>query len=199
MTQHAVSAAGDLRIVGLDLSVTSAGMSDGRTHWVTQTSSDDPIEYRLDRIVVRAMAFVHGAGDWGQDADLVVIESGAFSRGAQNEGAEWLSALRYLVRVRLWQGGFPFAMVTPTTLKAYTAGHGKATKAEMVSAVFNRHGVDLSKVMVKDGRYDMADALALAAMGYAQVGQPLKTEGPPPPRKSLLAVKWPHLHLPEGN
>lgn len=178
------------RVVGLDLSVTSTGMSDGVNHRVTQTPADMPIDCRMHRIADRAGSFVAGSCDF-EPADLVVIEAGAFSRGAQSEAAEWLSALRYLVRVRLWSDGIPFAMVGPTVLKAYTAGHGKASKPDMVSAVKARHGIDLSGVKVKDGRYDLADAVALAAMGYAWLNDPLYTTGPPTPMRSLLAVKWP--------
>jgi Holliday junction resolvasome RuvABC endonuclease subunit len=179
-----------MRVVGLDVSLTSTGMSDGQSHRVTQTSPDDQLEYRMDRITRRAREFANGDGV-GSCAGLAVIEAGAFSRGAQSAAAEHLSALRFMVRRELWHMGIPFAMVSPTCLKLYTTGYGKATKLQMVEAVKARHGLDLTGVMVKHGRYDMADAMALAAMGRAWIGQPLPTEGPPPPRQPLLAVKWP--------
>lgn len=184
------------RVVGLDLSLTSAGMSDGRQHLVTQTAPDRPLESRLNRIVQRAVSFVGGPVEWPQEADLVVIEAGAFSRNMQT-GHEELAALRIMVRYAMWQLGIPFALVPPSTLKLYTAGHGKATKATMVSALAARHNMDLSSVMVKDGRYDMADAFALAAMGYAWANRPLVTVGPPPPRASLMAVPWPSASHPD--
>ena len=183
------------RVVGMDLSLTSAGMSDSFQHRVTQTSPDDVMEHRLDRIVQRAADFVTRCPDF-PEAALVVIEAGAFSRNLQT-GHEELAALRLMVRHMLWKRGVPFAMVPPSTLKLYTAGHGKATKAQMVRALAARHGLDLSRVMVKDGRYDMADAFALAAMGYAWANRPLAAEGPPPPRASLLAVPWPAEAHPE--
>lgn len=185
------------RVVGLDLSLTSTGMSDGREQQVTQTAPDHCLEHRLDRIVTRARRFAMGAEDWSRKADLVVIEAGAFSRGAQSAAAEQLSALRLMVRHAMWQLDIPFAMVPPTTLKLYSAGHGKAKKADMVRALGIRHGLDLSAVKVKDGRYDMADAFALAAMGYAWAHRPLLTLGPPPPRASLLAVPWPSASHPD--
>lgn len=184
-----------MRVIGLDLSLTSTGMSDGKTHWVTQTPSDMPLEERMDRIVERVRQFVWGAGDWWEGASLAVIESGAFSRGTQSSAAENLAGLRLMVRHKMWKMDVPFAMVTPTCLKTYTTGYGQATKALMVKAVADRHGVDLSGVKVKDGRYDMADALALAAMGYAELGAgPLPVYGPPAPRASLLAVNWPNVN-----
>lgn len=190
LTEYNVPGPQRFRVVGLDLSVTSTGMSDGTAHWVTQPAADQPIEKRMAQIVASVESFLYRDGYSGRP-DLVVIEAGAFSRGAQSEAAEWLAGLRYLVRVMLSQHGFPFAMVGIKTLKAYTTGNGSATKRQMVAAVQDRHGIDLSNVLVKDGRYDMADAIALAAMGYAYLNDPMHTEGPPPPMRSLLAVKWP--------
>lgn len=183
------------RVVGLDLSLTSTGMSDGLTHHAVQTKPEDGCtEERFIQILAEVRRFVHGIRTSQDVANLVVIEGGAFSRGTQSAAAEQLSGLRYLIRYKLHTWGVPFAVVTPTCLKTYTTGYGKATKQMMVAAVFQRHGIDLSGVKVKDGRYDQADALALAAMGYEHLGHPLSTEGPPPPRKSLLAVDWPNLY-----
>lgn len=179
------------RVVGLDLSLTSSGMSDGVYHRAVQTHPGGQLEERMGAVVTRSMMFVRGDRLDAPYADLVVIEGGAFSRGAQSKGAEVLSALRFMVRYSLWDVRVPFAMVTPTGLKLYTSGTGTATKARMVQAVRERHDIDLSHIKVKDGRYDMADACALAAMGYARLGQPMPTEGPPPPRASLNAVAWP--------
>ncbi len=183
------------RVVGLDLSLTSTGMSDGYEQRVTQTAPDRCMEERLDRIVQRVGDFVTRCPSFPEPA-LAVVEAGAFSRNMQTSHEE-LAALRHLVRLMLWKRGIPFALVPPSTLKLYTAGHGKATKAQMVRAVAARHQLDLSGVLVKDGRYDMADAFALAAMGYAWANRPLVTVGPPPPRASLMAVPWPSASHPD--
>jgi Holliday junction resolvasome RuvABC endonuclease subunit len=166
-------------------------MSDGRTHRASQTQPDQVTEERMEQIRSDIRTFTFLTTD--RIPDLVVIEGGAFSRGTQSKAAEDLSGLRYIVRCWLWKNHIPFAMVTPTGLKAYTTGYGSATKRMMAEAVRDRHGVDLSHVLVKDGRYDMADGLALAAMGYAHLGHQLPTVGPPGPLKSLLAVDWPQL------
>lgn len=190
------------RVIGFDLSLSSSGMSDGQTTRVVQTSPDERLEARLDRQVRGAVSFALSPAAGGLDdfpqgcnADLAVIEAGAFSRGSQSQAAEILSALRMMVRHRLWRLGIPYAMVSPSTLKAYAAGHGQATKQQMVAAVDERHRAGLADVKVKDGRYDMADALALAAMGYDRVNWPLPVHfpAPPPHRASLDAVVWPEL------
>lgn len=198
-----------LRVIGLDLSLTSTGLSDGQSVHVIQTYPGEPLEARLDRLVRGVVSFALSPTQWtdrhpqGMLADLAVIEAGAFSRGAQSGAAEILSALRIMVRHRLWRLDVPFAMVAPTTLKLYAAGSGKATKREMAAALYGRHGLDLQPVKVKDGRYDMADAFALAAMGRDRVGQPIGWIGSVPQqahggilpvtRSSLDAVVWPDL------
>lgn len=193
-----------LRVVGLDLSLTSTGMSDGQSVHAVQTAPDQgSLEARMDVILISCMSFVGSPTQWTDDhpadqmADLVVIEGAAF--GARGNAVDQLAGLRMLVRHRLYRMGVPFALVPPTALKAYTTGHGSASKTQMVSALGSRHRVDLKQYKVKDGRYDMADAYALAAMGYAHLGQPLLSFGPPAPLKSLLAVKWPELKTPDNN
>lgn len=173
-----------IRVVGLDLSLTSTGVSDGRSHHAFQTTNERSIEARLDEQTQNAIGFVLAPSPWmdghhvGMRADVVLIEGSSY--GSRGPGHEELAALRYMVRVRLHRLFIPFAIVPPTTLKLYTAGDGKATKPEMVKAIQDRHGVDLTVHKVKDGRYDMADAYALAALGYARIGQPLPTTGPVP-------------------
>lgn len=184
-----------MRVIGLDLSLTSTGVSDGRRHFAIETDRDDQLEKRFDDIVMEINPFFRRSDpeesvlDW-TPASLVVIEGPAFSKQLQ-PGHEELSGLRGLVRYQLWRAGYPFAIVPPTTLKAYTTGYGKASKAQMYQACQERHGLNLKGVKVAHGRDDMVDAFALAAMGYARLGKPLPTQGPPPPMKSLLAVDWP--------
>lgn len=178
-----------IRVVGLDLSLTSTGMSDGQAHVTFTTTPDECIEDRLMRIREECLGFVMATDD-RPVARLVVVEDEAWSKAKQTGHAE-LSALRLMVRCALRAYRIPFAMVPPSTLKLYTTGNGRATKQQMAVAVTERHGIDLSAVKVKDGRYDQVDAAALAAMGYAYIGQPLPTQGPPAPMRSMLAVDWP--------
>jgi len=185
------------RVIGLDLSLTSPGLSDCCTHFVHQTDAEQPLEQRIQGIVAAVREFALFQGGRKGVADLAVIEGAAWSK-QKLTGHEELSGVRLIVRCELWKLGVPFAIVPPTTLKMYTTGHGKATKAQMVSALKARHGLDLSGVKVTHGKYDMADAYALAAMGYAHMDRGMDRPvpflphyGPPPPMKSLLAVTWP--------
>lgn len=185
------------RVVGLDLSLTSTGVSDGHTHHAFRTTPEQCIEERLDIQTQLATDFVFCQGQWAGQwdrgllrADLVVIEGPSY--GSRGPGHEELAALRYMVRTRLHKARIPFAIFPPSVLKLYTTGTGRASKHQMVAAVRERHGVDMTQYKVKDGRYDMADAYALAAMGYARIGQPLPTTGPAPD-KYMKSLFWPPL------
>jgi len=165
-----------VRVVGLDLSLRSTGMSDGRETKVFRTDETMPIEQRFYRIVDECCRFVNGrpiGRPSDRRASLVVIEGSAF--GAKGSAREQLAALRFMVRTELWFAGIPLAVVSPSRLKAYTTGDGKADKTAMVRSVLDRHKQDFTLVYAKDGRYDMADAFALAAMGYQHLGHPLPT------------------------
>jgi len=178
------------RVVGGDLSLTSSGVSDGHHHFAVQTSNDEVTEARLDRILRQFMSFVLSGP---RPADLVVLEGAA--HGAVGNARDQLAGLRWLIRHRLHRARVPFAIVTPTSLKMYTAGYGRASKRDMYAAVKDRHGLDLSHVKVTHGRYDMVDAYALAAMGYDHLDEPLNIEplSEPARRKTLANVTWPTL------
>lgn len=173
-----------VRVVGLDLSLTSTGYSDGRTHGVVSTRPDEQLEARLDRIIRTVVQFILT----DSQPDLVVIEAPAFSR--QGPGHDELSALRIMIRYRLWRLKIPYALVPPTTLKKYITGDGAAVKSEMAACLATQYGWDFQDVKVSHGRYDMADGFSLAAMGYDRLGQPI---GNAAYRASLDAVKWPEL------
>lgn len=186
------------RVVGLDLSLTSTGMSDGQSVHAVQTTPDSgSLEARMDKILCQALTFVYSPTQWTDDhpggkmADLVVIEGASF--GSRGSATDQLAGLRMIVRHRLYRRGIPFALVPPSNLKSYTTGRGNATKAEMVAALAKRHGLDLTAHKVAHGKYDMADAYALAALGYAFLKQPLSSAGPPARLASLLSVPWPDL------
>lgn len=189
---HSHVVPGPRRVVGLDLSLTSTGISDGTVSIAFSTPADACIEYRLADLTQACMMQIASPGtsrhNHGQRADLVVIEGAAY--GAKGNAVEQLAALRLMVRTELWRQSIPFAVVPPATLKAYTSGNGRASKPAMVAALAERHELDLKDVKVANGRYDIADAFALAAMGYARIGQPLPTAGRPR-LDSMLAVRWP--------
>jgi Holliday junction resolvasome RuvABC endonuclease subunit len=154
------------RVVGLDLSLTSTGASDGTEHRVFKTSSTEVLEVRFDRLIRQCVSFCISA-------HLVVIEGSAF--GAKGNAKEQLAGLRYAVRTRLHRFGLRFVIVSPTALKAWTTGDGKADKDKMVDAVLYSGWADFSSVPKTHGRYDLADACALAMYGRAHYDALIRT------------------------
>lgn len=161
-------------VIGLDISLTSTGISDGVTADAIQAG---PLrgEARMDYILGEIM---HQAGS---EPRLAVIEGAAFSR--LGPGHDELAGLRWTVRNALWREGFLIAIVPPTTLKKWTTGSGTAGKDDMAAAVASRWGVDFSGTKVGRGRYDMVDAYALAKMGEAFYAG-----------EACEAVQWPGMN-----
>jgi crossover junction endodeoxyribonuclease RuvC len=162
------------RVIGLDLSLTSTGVSDGH-RWADRVV---PKSNGLERLrVIRETVRSHVQG-----ADLVVVEGLAF---AGFDGERALAGLWWIIRERLDAWGLPVAVVTPQQLKKYATGVGTSGKDQVLAAVINRW----TGVEVRGN--DEADALVLAAMGRDWLG--LGHVVPREHRTVLTKVTWPEL------
>jgi crossover junction endodeoxyribonuclease RuvC len=163
------------KVIGLDISLTSTGVSDGVTADAIQVG---PIrgEERMNVMLSRIRAHTRWA------MQLAVIEGPSFA--SLGPGHDELAGMRWMVRRELYNLGFQLAIVSPAALKKYTTGNGRASKEEMTTAVAGRWGVDFSNVKVGRGRHDMVDAYALAKMGEAF----LAGDG-------YAGVEWPKMGL----
>lgn len=182
---------GVLKVVGLDLSLTSTGVSDG--------FRDAAIQFPKLRGEERMDAIVCELFKWCLNADLAVVEAPAYMAAAKNQGTHHeLAGQHWAVRLMLHRWKVPFALVNVTTLKMFTTGKGNASKDEMVAAVDAQYGTDFARVKISHGRKDMVDARALAAMGYDHVDQRLDSNrhalAPLSARfKATTSVQWPDL------
>lgn len=163
-------------VIGLDLSLTSTGIAgEGWTDHVRTKLRGDA-----------RLAYLHSAvRDFIKSADLVVMEGPSFGHGAL-AGHEDLAGLRVLVRLYCHGHDIPYATVPPTSLKLYVAGHGRASKGEVRSAVADRYGIHTEG----PARYDEADAYSLIAAAYDWLGLPLATL-PDRQRAALDGIAWP--------
>lgn len=170
-------------VIGLDLSITTTGICypDGSTLTVpTKTEQGD---LRLLHIA-EAVRLAIGAG-----VDLAVIED----LPTHAHGAGITGMVHGVVRSELMQAGVPYALVVPSTLKAYATGKGTADKPMMAVAAFKRAGVEF-----KDD--NQCDAFWLRAAGLDWLGEPL-FELPAAQREVLFGVgkknkpkvKWPTM------
>lgn len=115
--------------------------------------------------------------------EKVWIEGYAFSfKGSGTVLVEIGTIIRYF----LYQEGYEYIEVSPTTLKKFATGNGAAQKDLMIKEVYKKWGYDTDS-------NDVADAVALGMFGLAAEGKLTLTKvqqetidkflAPPPPKK----------------
>ena len=177
-------------VYGLDLSLTSTGISNGFTAEALiprQLTGHDRLEFHRRSVHERIP----------DETSLVVMEGPAMSVGYR-PGVEEMTYLRGLVKHDLWRRRIPIAICYPlhriiyatgvaNPAKNYPASQRKTAAKGMVrDAVVERYGVPCDG----RGRYDQADAVILAAMGLHWLGYPLMVL-PDTHRRALDGVVWP--------
>lgn len=174
-------------VVGIDLSLTSSGVasSDG---WVKRIQSkgrkDADLQDRAVRLGALALqvaetVFIDGC------PDLVVIEAPAFSRvGGSNHDR---SGLWWLVVSDLLASDIEVAEVPPSCRAKYASGAGNAGKDQVLAAVIRRYpDFDVSG-------NDIADSVALMAMGRRRLGHPIEDSLPLSHLSVMNRISWPPL------
>lgn len=180
-----------MRIVGLDLSLTSTGVYDpehaaGVTIKVpiAKNASELQRARRLGTITKRVLEVCGLTGEhYFPRADLVVLEGYAFGAKAQREH---MGELGGLMKVRLMWAGVPFVVVPPSKLKMYATGRGNASKEEVLLAVARRAGAEITG-------NDVADAWVLFQMAAAHYSHPFRVVMPQSHDRALAGVEWPEI------
>jgi crossover junction endodeoxyribonuclease RuvC len=149
-------------IVGLDPSLTSFGCAavkgPGVVPVLTRIRPGTMTGHLRLRYLMREVeTFVKGC-------DLVVIEGVAFTGNNPGTYAS-LAGLFTLITHGLWEQGYPYAVVTPSTRCKYLTGKGNASKDDCLLAASRR----FDRVVEVSGN-DTADALTLAQMGAHHYG-----------------------------
>jgi Holliday junction resolvasome RuvABC endonuclease subunit len=146
-----------MRLVGLDLSLTSTGVSiNGSTHVIAVKERGPE---RLS-IVSRQIADIC----LSERIDCALIEGYSFS--SRNSQAHSIGELGGCVRMRLWENQIPFVDIPPTCRAKFATGKGNASKGEVISAISAKTG----KVFSGAGGNDECDAWVLEQMGIAYLG-----------------------------
>jgi crossover junction endodeoxyribonuclease RuvC len=180
-----------VKVIGLDLSLTSTGVAtvghtDAGITYTTHTlrpprGSDRGhrrLAWLLDQIVHEHSTAV----------DLIAIEGPSFgSPSSQQKGHHERAGLWWLVAHALWKRDVPVGVIPPAAVKKYATGKGNAGKDEVLSAVVRRF-------TEFDGGNDQADALVLASMAADHLGSPV-VDMPATHRAALVKVEWPELIL----
>jgi crossover junction endodeoxyribonuclease RuvC len=148
-------------VLGIDLSLTATGISDGCATWLVKSkgTADATLSERSWRLTELRDAITDHIISADVGADLVVIEQPAFSR--QNGHMHDRSGLWWLVVDWTVSNGIPVVEVSPTALKKYATGSGAAKKSAVVDATARR----FPEVYTGGGDDNRCDALWLSAMG----------------------------------
>lgn len=164
----------DLRIMGLDLSLSATGvcLPDGRVFTIKCKSDWGDNRLPLIRDVIRRHC---------PKVDLAVIEDKVHS----SFSAAVLGMVQGVVRTELMDQGVPYALVPAKTLKKYATGNGNADKKEMIFAAKRRAGL-----IFKDDNQCDAWWAWQAGMDHYDLGVSYLD---PDPRASKLldVVMWP--------
>ncbi|MFJ5804823.1 hypothetical protein [Streptomyces sp. NPDC093093] len=174
-------------VIGLDVALSASGVAGaGWTDHVrcTATHTHSRLQYQLD-----------GLASFYRHAEFVVIEGAAYSKN--NQGADALAAMRWMIRHDLWKRRIPYVVITPTKRITYATGStvhkdehgarikGPALKGLVREAVAERYGIHTEG----NCRYDEADAYVLLAMGLDHLGHPL-AEVPASHARALVGCDW---------
>lgn len=182
-----VTAPAGLRVMGLDLSITSTGVAlpDGTTYRIKTRSKDG--DRRL----------LHVRDDIADDVatcrpHLVVIEDLPTKMHAT--ALKIIGRLHGVVSGVLLDADVPYAYVPPATLKKYAADNGNATKRAMADAAYLAAGAEFpGDLNAKGEGGDMCDAWWLRAAGHDWCTVPL-FDMPQAQRDVLAKADWPDAY-----
>lgn len=162
--------------VGLDLSLTSTGMSveDRRTVIATKNKGAQRLFDISQRIADEMTCVVN---------PVAMIEGYSFA--SRNSHAHAIGELGGVVRLRLWHMNIPYVEVPPTCRAKFATGKGNAGKGEVMSAVSARTGIVWSGA----GADDLCDAFLLEEIGLLHLGRP-RFEWPAVNRSALDKIDW---------
>jgi len=165
-----------MNVIGLDLSLTSTGVSGNGTMAVISTPTKG-----AERLHLMSMMIMEHFSDINKK--VAIIEGYSFA--SRNSQAHSIGELGGVVRVELWRRNIPYIEVPPTARAKFATGKGNASKIEVMSAVSARTGT----VWSGPGADDMCDAWILEEMGLCAQGQE-RFEWPHQNRSALESIDW---------
>lgn len=173
-----------IKIVGLDLSLSSTGFSCEDLIETISVSTKGP--QRLISIrnsIIELLEHI--------DNPCVCIEGYSFA--SRNSQAHSIGELGGVIRVALWERQIPYIEIPPTSRAKFATGRGNAAKTEVMSAISARTGI----VWSGKGADDKCDAWILEQMGKTKLGKP-DYEWPAINLEALIKIDWTPLQQLEG-
>ena len=146
-----------MKLLGLDLSLTSSGFSSNGATSVYKPASKGP--QRLSEV----SAFVLEQC-LANEVSCVIVEGYSFA--SRNSQAHSIGELGGCVRMTLWKNKIPYIEVPPTSRAKFATGKGNAGKTEVISAISSKTG----KLFSGSGADDECDAWVLEQMALTKIG-----------------------------
>lgn len=146
-----------MNIMGLDLSLTSTGVSVSGVTSIVLTPTRG-----AERLVLIASKIKEILKE--NKIDLVIIEGYSFA--SRNSQAHSIGELGGVVRAMLWIEKIPYIEVPPTSRAKFATGKGNASKDEVISTISAKTG----KVFRGSGGNDECDAWVLEEMAKTKLG-----------------------------
>lgn len=170
-----------MKVIGLDLSLTSTGIAVITTTGYAAHRIKPPADLRG---LTRMRWIRQNIDDLIVGITLVVVEGPAYGAQSGQSGHHERAGLWWLVRERVESLVGEMAIVPPAVLKKYATGRGNASKDEVLAATIRQWPA------FEGSSNDAADALWLAGIGADKLGQPAITV-PDTRRAALGKVEWP--------
>lgn len=149
------------KIVGLDLSLTSTGISSicpkvlSIVTRIEKTSSSMSYMGRYNKLIESIKSEIPSNGDI-----IFFIEGYSFGSFGKSSSASYLIELSGILKYDLWKAGISYKIVPPTLLKKFITGKGNAKKEDIKLHIYKRYGMEFAVS-------DSADAYGLMALGGA--------------------------------
>lgn len=179
-----------MKILGLDLSLTSTGLAVITDQGVTtHTIKSKPAGPALLDRCIRIQGISATIGDYTEPGAVAVIEGPSYGQhrqaGQHDRAGLWWAVVRLLLG-----RGVHVVEVPPATRAMWATGRGNAAKDQVLAAIIRRYG-HLADI---DGN-DEADALALATLAawHHEQSLPGVRAMPSTHLRALDKIAWPDL------
>lgn len=147
---------GQIKLIGLDISLTSTGYSINENTGIVSTKTKGP-----ERLSVVNKSILQICLD--EKIDCVLMEGYSFA--SRNSQAHSIGELGGCVRMTLWENGIPYIEIPPTSRAKFATGKGNSGKTEVISAISSKTG----KVFSGAGADDECDAWVIEQMGLQKM------------------------------
>jgi Holliday junction resolvasome RuvABC endonuclease subunit len=165
-----------MNIMGLDLSLTSTGLSVNEDTFVIASKKKGAARLsEISQAVLDSCLTL--------DVRCVIIEGYSFA--SRNSQAHSIGELGGAVRMRLYENNIEYVDVPPTCRAKFATGKGNASKGEVISAV----SAKTRKIFSGGGGNDECDAWVLEQMGLTKLGES-KWDWSKEQLSALSKVEW---------